>query len=80
MGIVYTTDMKKFEPRHYTLNIEPKGDHLEVTIPELGVTIETKPGQTSDGDAFDAAHDCIERAVLKRDAQYTPAPVAQSRV
>jgi hypothetical protein len=25
----------------YTLNIEPVGDHLQVTIPEIGVTVET---------------------------------------
>ena len=70
--------MKKFEPRHYTLNIVPTGDHLEVTIPELAVTVETEPGHTSDGDAFDAAHLAIEHAAIKRDAPGTRAPVAQS--
>jgi hypothetical protein len=68
--------MKRFEPRNYTLNIEQVGDHLQVTIPELDVTIETAPGKLSDGDAFDAAHLCIEQAMLKRDAPGTPAPAA----
>ena len=25
----------------FTLNIEPLGDHLQVTIPELGITVQT---------------------------------------
>ena len=27
--------------KKFTLNIEPVGDHLEVTIPEIGVTVAT---------------------------------------
>jgi hypothetical protein len=79
MGIVYTTDMKRFEPRHYTLNIEPIGDHLRVSIPELDTIVETEPGHTSDSDAFDAAHLAIEQAILKRDAQSAHAATASDR-
>jgi len=71
--------MSKFEPRHYTLNIEQVSDHLEVTIPELDVTVETAPGATSQDDAFEAAHAAIEQAMLKRDAPRTPAPVVADR-
>jgi hypothetical protein len=43
----------------YTLNIEQIGDHLEVHIPELEITIETAPGKTERGDALDVAHNAI---------------------
>jgi hypothetical protein len=35
----------------YTIDIVPVGDHLQVTIPEIGVTVETPPGQTRREDA-----------------------------
>jgi hypothetical protein len=33
--------------RTFTFNIEPIGDHLQVHIPELDITVETAPGETS---------------------------------
>ncbi len=30
----------------YTIDFEPVGDHLRVTIPELGLVLETEPGET----------------------------------
>lgn len=35
----------------YTLNIQPVGDHLQVTIPELGITVSTAPGEIKRDDA-----------------------------
>jgi hypothetical protein len=29
----------------YTIDIVPVGDHLQVTIPELNITVETAPGE-----------------------------------
>lgn len=40
--------------RKYTLNIELVGDHLEVTIPEIGVTVATVG--TTLTEAVDAGH------------------------
>src|SRR5258708_28365421 len=40
----------------YTLNIEPVGDRLRVTIPELGVTVETAPGEIARDDAIEAGN------------------------
>jgi len=31
----------------YTINYEPQGDHLAVSIPELGITVSTAAGETS---------------------------------
>ncbi len=47
--------------KKYTLHITPVADHLEVFIPELNITVETRPGKTADTDALDAAHLAIER-------------------
>ncbi len=46
----------------YTIDFEPVGDHLKVTIPELGIVLETKPGETTLDDA--------ERVALAAIAKY----------
>ena len=53
--------MKKFEPRTYTLDIKEVGDHLEVFIPELGITVETEPGKLTHQDALDVVHTVVEQ-------------------
>jgi hypothetical protein len=35
----------------YTIDIQPVGDHLQVTIPEIGVTVETASGEVRLEDA-----------------------------
>ncbi len=35
----------------YTIDYQPAGDHLQVTIPEIGVTLETGPGEIKREDA-----------------------------
>jgi hypothetical protein len=35
----------------YTIQINPVGDHLEVHIPEIGVTVSTEPGEVKREDA-----------------------------
>jgi len=49
----------------YTLQLKAVGDHLEVTIPELGITVSTEPGKTSQDDAFDVAHAAIDAWMLQ---------------
>ena len=44
----------------FTLNIEPQGDHLQVSIPEIGVTVETAAGEMS----RDAATAAGQRAII----------------
>lgn len=44
---------------NYTLQLQTVGDHLQVYIPELDLTVETAPGKTSYDDALDAAHVAI---------------------
>jgi hypothetical protein len=53
----------------YTIKQKQVGDHLEVTIVELGVTVETKPGKTSYDDALDLAHDVIVEHQTKQREQ-----------
>lgn len=43
------------EPITFTLNISPVGDHLEIFIPELNITVSTLPGQVKRDDAVDLA-------------------------
>ncbi len=50
----------------YTLNIEPVGDRLRVTIPELGVTVETAPGELARDDAIEAGTRAITEHLLAR--------------
>jgi hypothetical protein len=35
----------------YTIDIQPVGDHLQVTIPELGITVSTASGEIKRDDA-----------------------------
>jgi hypothetical protein len=45
----------------YTIDIQPVGDHLQVTIPEIGVTVETAPGERRREDAERVAGAAISR-------------------
>jgi hypothetical protein len=38
------------EPK-FTIDIVPVGDHLQATIPEFGLVVETGPGETKRDDA-----------------------------
>ena len=38
-------------PTTYNIDISPIGDHLQVSIPELGIVLETEPGETKLDDA-----------------------------
>ncbi len=49
----------------YTIQLKSVGDHLEVTIPELHITVETAPGKTSRDDALDVAQQEIIKYHLK---------------
>ncbi len=51
----------KSNPTTYTIDIQPVGDHLKVTIPEIGVTIETGPGEVKRDDAEWVALAAISR-------------------
>ena len=50
----------------YTLQLKSVGDHLEVFIPELGITVSTPPGETNRDHALDAAHNAIIDYHLKQ--------------
>jgi hypothetical protein len=43
----------------YTLQLKSVGDHLEVFIPELGITVQTASGDTSRDNALDLAQNAI---------------------
>jgi hypothetical protein len=45
----------------YTIDFEPIGDHLRVTIPELGFVLETAPGETRRDDPERVALAAISR-------------------
>ena len=45
----------------YTIDIVPVGDHLEVSIPEIGVTASTAPGEVKHEDAEKVALAAISR-------------------
>ncbi len=45
----------------YTIDFEPVGDHLKVTIPEIGVVLETGPGETRREDVERIAMAAISR-------------------
>lgn len=45
----------------YTIDIQPVGDHLKVTIPELGIVLETAPGKIKRDDAVDMALSAISK-------------------
>ena len=42
--------MKNNHPT-YTIEVLPVGDHLKVTIPDLGLVVETQPGKIKRDDA-----------------------------
>lgn len=42
-------------PIPYIIDRQPVGDHLQVTIPDVGMVLETKPGQMKRDDAVDLA-------------------------
>jgi hypothetical protein len=48
-------------PTTYTIDIQPVGDHLKVTIPDLGIVLETEPGKIKRDDAVDLALSAISR-------------------
>jgi hypothetical protein len=45
--------------KQFTIHFEPQGDHLVVTVPEIGVTVETAAGEMS----LDAATAAGRRAI-----------------
>jgi hypothetical protein len=45
----------------YTIDIQPAGNHLRVEIKELGITVETEPGQVKQEDAERVALAAISR-------------------
>jgi hypothetical protein len=51
----------------YAIDIVPVGDHLQVTIPELGIFLEAEPGQTKRDDAVDLALSAISEYLRKQD-------------
>jgi hypothetical protein len=53
----------------YTLAIVPQGDHLQVTIKELNITVETTAGDLDRGHALDVAHNAIVSWHLKQREQ-----------
>jgi hypothetical protein len=57
----------------YTLQLKAVGDHLEVYIPELDITVETQPGETSYDAALSLAHDAVVEYHLKQRKQETAA-------
>jgi len=51
----------------YTIDIVPVGDHLQVTIPELGMVLETAPGKIKRDDALEMALSAISTWQQKQD-------------
>ncbi len=45
----------------YTIDVVPIGDHLQVTIPELGIVLETAPGKIKRDDATAVALPAISK-------------------
>ncbi len=45
----------------YAIDIQPVGDHLQVSIPEIGVILETGPGEIHRDDAERVALAAISR-------------------
>ena len=62
-------------PTNYTIDFAPVGDHLQVTIPEIGVTLETAPGELRLEDAERVALAAISQHEHK---QYEAAMVKAS--
>ncbi len=59
----------------FTIDIIPVGDHLQVSIPELGIVIETGPGEIKRDQAVDLALSAISKW---QEAQYEQAQVKAS--
>jgi hypothetical protein len=51
----------------YAIDIQPVGDHLQVSIPDLGIELETKPGQMKRDDALEMALSAISEYLRKQD-------------
>ena len=45
----------------YTIDIQPVGDHLQVSVPELGIVLETASGKITRDDAVDLALSAISK-------------------
>ena len=59
MGVCYNRGMSN--ETKYTIDIQPVGDHLQVTIPELGIVLETPSGKIKRDDAVDLALSAISK-------------------
>ena len=59
MGVCYTCGMSN--ETKYTIDIQPVGDHLQVSIPELGIVLETASGKIKRDDAVDMALSAISK-------------------
>ena len=51
----------------YAIDIQPVGDHLQVSIPDLGIVLETAPGKIKRDDAVDLALSAISEYLRKQD-------------
>jgi hypothetical protein len=51
----------------YTIDIQPVGDHLQVTLPELEIVLETAPGKIERDDALEMAFSAISDSQQKKD-------------
>ncbi len=51
----------------YTIDIVPVGDHLQVSVPELGIVLETPSGKIKRDDAVDLALSAISEYQQKQD-------------
>jgi hypothetical protein len=49
------------KPTTYTIDYQLVGDHLQVTIPELGIVLETAPGKIKRDDATSVAMSAIAK-------------------
>jgi hypothetical protein len=57
----------RWTPITYTIKVKTaSGGGLLVTIPELGITVETAPGKTSRDDATDIAQQAIIQYHMKQ--------------
>jgi hypothetical protein len=65
----------KLYPRDYHLDFQQVGDHVEVHIMPLDITVSTAPGKMSTQDALDAAHSAIEERLK---AEYDAAIAARA--
>ena len=51
----------------YAIDIQPVGDHLKVTIPDLGIVLEAAPGKVKRDDTVDLALSAISKCQQKQD-------------